>query len=169
MSDDSPTQQEKVQKLDELLRDIKTAMFTTVDDDSGRLYSRPMHLQGGLDGGHLYFFTFDESAKVDDVQAKRQVNCGFSKPGSNEFVSIAGTATITRDRGKMEQKWSQPLKAWFPDGLDTKGICLIDVDVDDAQYWHTRNQTLMHAYGIVKAALTGEGVQDAGDNEKVSL
>ena len=169
MSKDEPTQAEKIEKLDALLRDIKTAMFTTVDDDTGHLHSRPMHLQGGLDAGHLYFFTYDQSPKVGDVQAKRQVNCGFSKPGSNEFVSISGTASLTRDRAKMEQKWSEPLRAWFADGLDTDGICLIDVDVQDAQYWHTHNQTLMHAYGIVKAALTGEPVQDAGENEKVSL
>ena len=169
MPDDSPTQSEKEKKLDSLVREIKLAMFTTTDDDSGRLYSRPMHLQGGLDGGHLYFFTYRESSKVDDLKQDRQVNCGFSNPDDNAFVSCTGRASITTDRNLMRDKWAEPLKAWFPQGIDTDGICLIDVTVEDAQYWDSRNQTMVHAYGILKAAITGEGVKDPGENEKLSL
>jgi general stress protein 26 len=69
----------------------------------------------------------------------------------------------------LKQKWAKPLRAWFPDGLDTDGICLIDVTVGDAQYWDSGNQVMIHAYGVLKSLVTGEGVKDAGDNEKVSL
>ena len=169
MSKDEPTQAEKIEKLDTLLRDIQTAMFTTVDDDTGQLFSRPMALQGGLDSGHLYFFSYDDTGKTADLRRDRQVNCGFSSPGDQKYVSVAGTANVTRDRAKMEEKWDSTMKAWFPDGLDTDGICLIDVTVEDAQYWNAPNNVLIHAYGMVKAALTGEGVKDAGENEKVSL
>ncbi len=164
-----PTQEEKVKKLEALIADIKVAMFTTIDDPSGRLHARPMHVQGGLDAGHLYFFTYADSAKVKDFRHDQQVNCAFAKPGDSQFVSISGRARLTQDFALMKEKWAAPLVAWFPDGLETDGIALIDVHVDDAQYWDSRNQLMVHAFGMVKAILTGESVKDAGDNEKLTL
>lgn len=163
-----PTPEQKRQKLAELISDIKTAMFTTVDP-SGRLYSRPMHLQDGLDGDDLYFFTYADSGKVADFQQDRQVNCAFADPGKAEFVSVSGTATLTQDAAKMKEKWVPALKPWFPQGLETPGIALIRVRASDAQYWDSRNQLMVHAFGVVKAALTGEPVKDAGENEKLNL
>lgn len=163
-----PTPEEKRRKLADLIDNIKTAMFTTVDP-SGRLYSRPMHLQGGLEGDDLYFFTYADSGKVEDFQQDRQVNCAFADPGKVEFVSVSGTASLTQDPAKMKQKWNTALNAWFPDGLDTEGIALIRVRAGDAQYWDSRNQLMVHAFGVVKAALTGQPVKDAGDNEKLHL
>lgn len=143
-------------------------MFTTVDPN-GRLYSRPMHMAGKFDGHDLYFFAYADSAKVEEFKQDRQVNCAFADTHKAEFVSIAGTASLTQDRALMEQKWSTPLKAWFPDGLETKGIALIQVRASDAQYWDSRNQLMIHAFGVVKAAVTGEPVKDAGENEKLNL
>ena len=163
------TQDEKVAKLDALIRDIKVAMFTTVDDQSERLYSRPMHVQGGLENGELLFFTYAASGKVEDFKQDRHVNCAFAKPDAAEFASVSGIASLTRDRKLMEERWEPTLKAWFPDGIDTPDIALIRVRVSDAQYWDSRNQAMIHAYGMVKAAVTGRPVKDAGENEKVNL
>lgn len=168
MSSD-PTTEQKIAKVDELIRDVGTCMLTTVDATTGKLHSRPMHLQGGLDNGKLFFFAYQSSAKMDDVETTHRVNCGFSCPKSQHFVSISGQAKMTTDRAKMEQKWNPMLTAWFADGLDTDGICLIEVDADDTQYWDAPSSTLVHVYGVAKAAITGEPVKDAGENEKVSL
>ncbi|MEL7237678.1 MAG: pyridoxamine 5'-phosphate oxidase family protein [Planctomycetota bacterium] len=163
------TQEQKIAKLDELIRQLGTCMFTTVDADNGKLYSRPMHAMGGLDGGKLHFFAYCTSAKIDDVKQGTQVNCAFACVKSQDFVSLSGAARLRLDRAEMEAKWDTSMLAWFPDGLDTSGICLIEVDVDDAQYWDAPNHTLIHLYGVAKAMLTGEGVKDAGENAKVSL
>ena len=169
MPDETKSKTEKLEKLDELLRAVGTAMFTTADEDTGRLHSRPMALRGGLDGECLYFFSYLGSEKLDDVKQDRHVNCAFAHPGKKHFVSVSGRAFTTTDRAKMDEKWDATMKAWFPQGLDTDGICLIRVGVDDAQYWDAPNQTLIHLYGMAKAAITGEGVKDAGENEKVTL
>jgi general stress protein 26 len=166
---DEPTTQEKREKLDEILRDVQISMFTTTDPDTGRLHSRPMHLQGGIDDGSLYFFTYESSDKVDDFTEEREVNCSFADTSGSKYASVAGRARLVKDRAKMEDKWAEPLRAWFADGIDTPGIVLIQVNVNEGQYWDSRNQTMLHAYGVLKAAITGEPVKDAGDNEKVSL
>ena len=169
MSDDAKSQDEKVKKLDDVIRAIGTGMLTTVDDKTNKLYSRPMAVQGGLDGKSLYFFTYEQSAKTDDIRDDGDVNIAFADTGKQKYASITGKAYLSTDRAKMEEKWDPSLKAWFPDGLDTSGICLIRVDVADAQYWDAPNQIAVHLYGMLKAAVTGEGVKDAGENEKVSL
>ena len=160
---------EKIEKLDKLIRDIGICMFTTVDADTGKLHSRPMAVQGGLDGHDLYFFSYRDSAKMDDVQDTVKVNCAFSCPKDQHYVSVEGDARMTFDRAKMEEKWDASLNAWFGKGLDTPGICMIAVRVGDAQYWDAPNNTLIHLYGMAKAAITGESVKDAGENEKVSM
>lgn len=162
-------QGKQVEKLDEILRAVGTGMLTTVDEESKKLYSRPMRVKGGLDDGALYFFAYRASHKVHDLEDDSHVNVAFSAPGKNLFASVTGKAFITYDRGKMEEKWDETLKAWFPEGLDTTGICLIRVNVEDAQYWDAPNQMAIHLWGMLKAAVTGEGVQQAGDNEKVNL
>lgn len=169
MPENEPTPAEKRQKLDAILNDIGIAMFVTTDPDTNRLHGRPMHLTGGLDDDALYFFTYESSDKVDDFTTEREVNCSFADNASSKYASVAGRASLVHDKAVMEAKWEEPLRAWFAEGLDTNGIVLIKVAVSQAQYWDSRNQTMLHAYGVVKALVTGEPVKDAGDNEKVSL
>lgn len=169
MADEQKTQEQKRAKLDELVRDIRIAMFTTADPN-GRLYSRPMYLQEGLDDeGCLNFFADRHSAKIDELRSDAQVNCAFAKPGDQEYVSASGTATVSQDRALIRRKWSAAAKAWYPDGPDSPELCLIRVKVSDAQYWDARNGTVLQVYGTIKAVLTGQRVKDAGENEKVSL
>lgn len=168
MAHDPKTQDEKLRKLDAMVRDIGVAMLTT-SDAQGRLHSRPMHLQGGVEDGRLYFFAYRRSPKVEELEHDRQVNCAFAEPDDNRYVSIAGTARIRQERDLMERMWNMAQKAWFPQGLDTPGICLIEVEVEDAQYWDAPNQAMVHLWGMVKAAVTGDRVGDPGDHEKLNL
>ena len=166
---DAPTQEQKIAKLDELVKDIKISMFTTSDETSPHLYSRPMAAQGGIDNGSLFFFTYSDSNKVDEFKHDRQVNVAFADNANSKYASIAGVAKLVHDRGIMEEKWDESLRAWFADGLDTKGIVLIRVDATEAQYWDSRNQIMLHVYGAIKAYVTGEPLKDSGDNETVAF
>ena len=166
---DDTTQQDKIDKLDKMVRDIKIAMFTTTDEHNKRLYSRPMAAQDGLDNGSLFFFTYEDSNKVDEFKTDRQVNVSFVDNSSSRYASVAGVAKLVGDRSIMEEKWDESLRAWFADGLDTKGIILIRVDATEAQYWDSRNQAMLHVYGAIKAYVTGEPVKDAGENETVTF
>ena len=166
---DTKTHDEKVRKLDALIRDIKVAMLTTADP-SGRLYSRPMYALEGLDAeGCLNFFADRDSAKVDELRQDAQVNCAFARPSDQEYVSASGTATVTQDKAQLRANWTAAAKPWYPDGPDTPGLCLIRVKVSDAQYWDAHNKTMLQALGTLKAVVTGERVKNAGENEKVSL
>jgi general stress protein 26 len=159
---------EGAEKLYELIKDMKICMMTTVESD-GSLHSRPMYNQDADEAGDLWFFTRISTPKVTEISKDGQVNLGFSNPSKQDYVSISGRAEIVRDRAKIDEKWSAPLKAWFPDGKDDPQMALIRVHPGKGEYWDSPSSTLIHIYGYAKAALTGSSPTELTDQKKVNL
>ena len=163
--DQSTYRQQQLSKLDELIKDIRIAMLTTVDQD-GSLRSRPMAAPQVAFEGELWFFTVEDTPKVEEAQQHHQVNVSFADPEHQYYVSISGTATLARDRQKLEELWSPWFRTWFPQGLDEPNLALLKVDVEKAEYWDPPSSTMVQLYGVVKATLTGKAPQ-AGEHAKL--
>jgi general stress protein 26 len=161
----STYRQEQLRKLDELIKDIPVAMLTTADDD-GSLRNRPMATQRVEFDGNLWFFTLAGAPKVDELQHHPQVNVSFADPERQYYVSVSGTATLVRDRQKMEELWSPWLRTWFPRGLDDPDLALLQVSVDTAEHWDAPSSTMVRLFGVVKATLTGQA-PEPGDHAKL--
>jgi general stress protein 26 len=159
---------EGAQKLYSLIKGVKICMMTTVEPD-GSLHSRPMYNQDADEAGDLWFFTRLSSPKVTEISKDGQVNLAFSNPDKQDYVSVSGRAEIVRERAKIDEKWSAPLKAWFPDGKDDPQIALIRVHPEKGEYWDSPSSTLVHIYGYAKAALTGSSPTELSDQKKVNL
>ena len=155
-----------IEKLKGMLEDIDFCMLTTID--GGKLRSRPMSTQELGENGELWFFTRDNTHKMDEIEADNRVNVAYSKPDDNTYVSVSGSASLSKDRAKMEELWSPILKAWFPDGLEDPNICLLKVDVEEAEYWESTSSTIVQLAGFVKAMVTGQEA-DYGDHGKVKI
>lgn len=155
-----------IEKLKGMLEDIDFCMLTTID--GGKLRSRPMSTQELGENGELWFFTRDNTHKMDEIAADNRVNVAYSKPDDNTYVSVSGSASLSKDRAKMEELWSPILKAWFPDGLEDPNICLLKVDVEEAEYWESTSSTIVQLAGFVKAMVTGQEA-DYGDHGKVKI
>lgn len=165
----NPATTKAVEKLRELIKDIKIAMLTTVDTD-GTLRSRPMGTQDVEFDGDLYFFVADNSPKVQEVHHDRDVNVSYADHDKTRYVSVSGKALLVRDRKLMEKYWSPILKAWFPDGLDTPNIALLQVRPVKAEYWDAPSGKFVALAGFVKALVTGQPYEGAGtENEKLNL
>ena len=161
------TNEENVQKLRELIKDIDFAMLTTVESD-GTLRSRPMSTQDVEFDGYLWFFTSDKSGKAREIMHDRHVNLSYAKPDDNIYISVSGKGSISHDRAKMKEFWNPFYKAWFPEGLETPDIALLKVTVTQAEYWDSSGSKLMHLVGFVKAVATGEEYEP-GENEKIKF
>lgn len=158
-----------IKTLGELIKDIKFAMLTTVEDD-GSLRSRPMGTQQVEFDGDLWFFAGASSAKVGEIQHDRQVNVSYADTDHQRYVSVSGTAQLVRDRAKIEELWNPIFKAWFPDGLDDPDLALLKVAVERAEYWDSPSSKVVQLYGFVKTVATGKRPSDEiGDNEKLSF
>lgn len=159
------TNQEAIQKVRELVKDIDFAMLTTVDED-GSLLSRPMSTQEAEFDGDLWFFTSLDTGKVGDIVHHPQVNVAYARPDDHTYVSVSGAAVLLNDRAKMKELWSPVYKAYFPEGLDDPNLRLIKVNVQKAEYWqgHGLIRTII---GFAQAMAGKEA--DLGENEKVNL
>ncbi len=160
------TREESIAKLKELINDIDFAMLTTIN--GGHLRSRPMSTQEYEGSDTLWFFTSDETHKVDEIEADNRVNVAYSRPDDNVYVSISGRASVSKDRAKMEELWNPILKAWFPEGLEDPTLCLLKVNIEEAEYWDSPNSKLVQLAGFVKAIVTGKPAE-GGEYGRVSL
>lgn len=158
--------QESIQKLNDLIKDVKVAMLTTID--WGILRSRPMQTQEFDFDGDLWFFTSSETHKTEEIEKDRRVNVSYAAPETNTYVSVTGTAEILKDRAKIEELWNPIYKAWFPEGLEDPNLVLLKVAVEQAEYWDSPSSTLVQVAGFVKAMVTGERA-DGGENKKINL
>ncbi|WP_407524164.1 pyridoxamine 5'-phosphate oxidase family protein [Methylobacterium oryzisoli] len=146
---------EGAKKLFSLIKDVKVAMMTTVDSD-GQLRSRPMWNQEADEAGDLWFFAKVDAPVTGEISRDSQVNLAYSDPSSQNYVSVSGKAEIVRDKATIDSKWNESLKTWFPKGKDDPSVTLIRVHPEKGEYWDSPNATMLHLYGYVKAAVTGE-------------
>ena len=151
--------------ITKLIESARVALVTTVGED-GQLLSRPLAMQDRGFDGDLWFFTQDPSSKTEQVQANNQVNVALQT--GKDFLSIAGTATVSRDQTMIDELWNRYAEAWFDQGRDDPSVALLKVHADSAEYWNIDSPTVVAAVKYAAAIATG-GQPDIGDNEAVDL
>jgi general stress protein 26 len=157
-----------IEKVRDLIKGIRIAMLTTMDED-GSLRSRPMATQKTEFDGEVWFFTEAGSAKTGEIAKDRRVNVSYADPDSQHYVSLSGTAQTLIDTAKAKELWSPAVKAWFPDGPDDPKLALLRVRVEKAEYWDSPSAKMVQLAGFVKALVTGERLDYAGEHEKLDL
>ena len=157
-----------VSKLVDKIKDIKIAMMTTIEQGQ-ELHSRPMYTTKPEEDGTLWFFTEEDSSKVQEVREDRHISLSYADLADNVYVAISGTARVVTDRAKIKELWSEPLRGWFPKGSDDPNIALLKVTIDRGEFWDTPNSTLLRAYAYAKAVVTGERDQPGPDRQSVVI
>ena len=165
---DVTNQSSEIQKLRHLIEDIGVAMLTTTADD-GSLHSRPMATNGHIDDDlSLWFFTYADTLKTEEIGQDRHVNVSFSCPEKQKYVSVSGKAHLVTDQSKIEELWTPDQQAWFPKGLDQPGLALLKVIPRMAEYWDAPPQPIAQTIAMVKAVTTGKRAHP-GEHETVNL
>ena len=153
---------DKLHQLYELIDDIEIALMTTRRSD-GSLVSRPMATQARKNGTDLWFVTNVETAKVDELETDPHVNLAYYKNGTYEFVSVSGTARLSRDRERIRELYSPDWRAWFGDeggerngGPDDPRIVLVLVEAHSATYLKALHGKAVTLFNVAKGVVTGE-------------
>jgi general stress protein 26 len=158
--------QEEIEKIAALVDKARVAHVTTVTTD-GRLVSRPLAVTDRPFDGDLYFFTADPSSKTDQVRANDQVNVAL-QVGSDGFLSIAGTAEVSRDQQIIDELWNRYAEAWFENGRSDPAVALLRVHADSAEYWTIEDPKAVVLLKYAKAMVTREQ-PDIAENRSVNL
>lgn len=155
-----------VEVLQNLIKDIRIAMMTTLDKGN-YFHSRPMVTHEGdkLEDG-LWFITSEKSPKVLELMLKYKVSLTYQK--GNSFAAIAGKGEIIKDKAKLKEIWSPAYNAWFPKGVDDPDICLIKVTPMNAEYWDSPSTSFTYALKVVNNIL-GKENKEVGEHEKVDF
>ncbi len=158
------TKEEALRQIYDKISGIKYAMITSVGQD-GLLRSRPMPTTEGEHNGELWFFTYDDADKVNEIARHGQVNLSYSDGSNKTHVSISGIARIVQDRQRMERLWNPLFRAWFPKALDEPGIALLCVTIEEAEFWDTTSNKVAQLFQMAKSIFTGSQANPAQHKE----
>ncbi|MEO6733134.1 MAG: pyridoxamine 5'-phosphate oxidase family protein [Ferruginibacter sp.] len=150
---------EAVEKLQALVKDIGTCMFFT-NTQTGIHNTRPMAVIEVDVNGNLWFFTNRQSAKIGDIEKDNNVHLVFANPSKDSYLDIRGRASIEQDGKSIEDKWNPIVKAWFPEGKNDPGLCLLKVKTDEAHYWDTDTTKMVEMLKIAASVVTGKQLQE---------
>ncbi|MGO4790864.1 pyridoxamine 5'-phosphate oxidase family protein [Paenibacillus sp. 2KB_20] len=136
MSNETVVNQEAVETVKDIIKDIETAMFSTISE--GGINSRPMQTQDIEFDGDLWFLTKRDTSKYQEIMANPNVNVAYV---GNSYVSIRGTAEVVDDLERKKALWNAAYEKFLQTSYDDPNIILIKVDTDTAEYWETGNKT----------------------------
>lgn len=156
-----------IQKIGEMIQDIKVAMLVTHEPD-GTLRGRPMMSEEVDFDGTLWFFTGDSSPKSQEIRQDQSVQLTYMDAGKNRYVSLSGTADIVHDQTKAAELWKPAYKAWFPQGLEDPNLALLRVTVTQAEYWNGPAKSVVMLKALA-SALRGKPLKTDGDHKKVTI
>ena len=126
------TEADHLERIWALADKIGFCMLSTLS--GGEILSRPMTAFPSRDDNVFYFLTGADSLKDEEIEDNANVGLAFADPSAQEYVSIAGTASLSNDRAKIRDLWSAPLGAWW-DGPEDPTIRLLTVQPRHAHFW----------------------------------
>ena len=153
------THQEAIEKFKEIVKHESTCLFTT-QLTQVPLTTRPMSIKKVCDQGNFWFLSPSDSDKNREISNDPRVQLFISNTSNYEFLSLYGQATISRDREKIEELWSDIAKAWFPEGKDDPRVTVIKVAPEQGFYWDTKDGKLVSMVKILASAVTGKTLQE---------
>jgi general stress protein 26 len=144
-----------------LIDDIEIAMMTTRRPD-GHLRSRAMANQRPASGADLWFVACEGSTKLAELDYDPHVNLSYYRDSNREWVSVSGTAAISRDRAKIRELYAPDWKVWFAEEGDPRHgtpddprMVLIGVTVHAAEFLDVTKPQPVVLFEMVKGWFTG--------------
>lgn len=151
----------------EKIKDSKIAMMTSISRDT-ELHSRPMMTVQDEFTGRLYFFSRLNSEKIDEINHNANILLTYTQPKKMTFVSVYGQASISRNPSKIREHWVPEMEAFFDKGMNDPDLCLIEVEVSEAEYWDSDKSQMTRIYEMVKATMWGKR-PDLGTHQTLKL
>ena len=167
-NDDRVSEAEAREKVHAMTKNIRVAMLASFAPE-GFIHARPVVPRQQDASGALWVFTSRSSPLVSELDADPRVLLTYAEPKDQNYVSITGQATVMEeDPAKARELWAEPMRTWFPKGVDDPDLILVRIDAERAQYWDAPSSAIVYAYGYAKARFTGERPHP-GDTGKVQL
>ena len=153
--------QDAIAKIKELVEKAETCFFCTRAVSGESTGARPMSVQQVDDSGNLWFLSADDSHKNRDLAADSNVELFFQGSAHSDFLTLRGTASVTRDKEKIKELWEPIVKTWFTEGVDDPRITAIKVAPNEGYYWDTKHGTAVAGVKMLVGAAIGKTLDDS--------
>jgi len=164
--DHAPSFQHSLWKL---IKDIRFAMLTHRHPD-GKLHSHPLTTQNrSLDPGDpLYFFVSKKTELGQRLLADGAVCVTYADHDKDIYVSVSGEAKISNDAATKKRLFNALSKAWFPGGAEDPDLELVELAIQDAEYWNVRESKTTQVFKMATAAVSGHP-PEMGEHRELHL
>lgn len=158
--------EQKLDRVWDVMEKVGICMLTTRFD--GGLRARPLEARPDREAGLIYFVTDVRGTKDDEIAAHPDVCLTFIDPNDKAYLSITGTADVSRDANKAAEIWRKTDDVWWPDGPTDPNARVLRIEPATAELWDGPASKAAASYEFAKARLTGEK-PNLGENRKVTV
>ncbi|WP_201526381.1 pyridoxamine 5'-phosphate oxidase family protein [Psychrobacter frigidicola] len=161
--------QKSIDKIQEVIKDVKFAMMSTVNK-KGDIHAWPMTTtETSLGTKEIWFIGDKTSDVVKDIQDNKKVGLSYATQDAKNYVSISGDAELSTDKDKLDELWSAMDSAFFEEGKDDKDVQLIKVVPHGLECWISGSSTVNIFKMAAAAVQEGKTAEDIGEVFSVSL
>lgn len=157
--------EEGIKKMKELVEKANTCFFCTRIKSNESFSTRPMSVQKIDDNGNLWFLSAADSTKNAEIKADPSVQLLFQGSHYSDFLTLYGTASIHKNKKKIEELWQPIIKTWFTEGKDDPRITVIKFVPADGYYWDTKHAQVVGFIKRLVGAAIGKTMDDSIEGE----
>lgn len=168
MSRENLSNRSAIDKLKELVDKIDIGMLCTFVPESEYPHAIPMSRQEVDEEGNIWFLFSSDSTAYKNLQNNKKVSLLYAHVGDYNFLSINGTAEISKDQSRIDKYWNKMMESWFEKGKDDPTLRVLKVIPDEAHYWDNKNNKLVTLMKLAASAISGQQM-DIGREGKLDL
>lgn len=152
---------EAAQKVKELVEKANVCFFCTKIVSGSAFATRPMSVQKIDEDGVCWFLSATDSKKNAQIATDAHVQLLFQGSDYSDFLTLYGTATISKDKEKIKELWEPIIKTWFTEGIDDPRITVIKVVPHEGYYWDTKHGEMVAFIKQIAGAIMGKTLDDS--------
>jgi len=156
-----------IEKMKQLVDKAETCFFCTDVISTGSTGTRPMSVQEVDEQGNLWFLSADDSHKNEELSRDPAVRLYFQASAHSGFLTLNGTASVSRDKARINELWEPVVKTWFTEGQDDPRITVIKVKPMDGYYWDTKHGAAIAGAKMLVGAAIGKTLDDSVEGQLV--
>ena len=153
--------EEAVNKIRELVKKSSTCFFCTSMKTSKPFQTRPMTIQEVDEEGNLWLLSASDSHVNVEISDDENVQLLFQGSPYSDFLNLYGTASINKDKDKIQKLWEPLMKTWFTEGENDSRITVIKVETTGGYYWDTKHGKVVSFVKMAVGAMIGQTLDDS--------
>ena len=154
-----------IERVWDIVEKVGVGMLTT--RFAGGLRSRPVEPRLDRDAGVIHIVTDVRGLKDNEIERSPEVGLVVVCAPDKAYLSITGTAAVTYDPAMAKKIWHKTDDLWWS-GPDDPNVRVIVVTPSLAELWDGPSSSVVAAFEIVKAKVTGDK-PDLGENRKTTV